>query len=85
MYFLSWIIIGLITGWLMRRVLGEGGYGPVLDIVMGIAGAVAGGSIMRLASTPAHRGLAYTALAALFGAGTLTVINAVYTSRKRYA
>ena len=85
MYFLSWIIIGLITGWLTGKVLKEGAYGPVLDIVMGIAGAVAGGSIMRLASSPAHSGLAYTALPALLGAGILTVINALYTSRKRYA
>jgi len=38
MYFLSWIIIGLITGWLTGKLLKEGGYGPIMNIVMGIAG-----------------------------------------------
>jgi len=62
-YFLSWVIVGLITGWLTGKLVREGGYGPIVNIVMGIAGAVAGGFIARLASSPAQGGLAYTSLA----------------------
>ena len=51
MYFLSWIIVGLITGWLTGKLVREGGYGPILNIVMGVAGAVAGGFVARLASS----------------------------------
>jgi uncharacterized membrane protein YeaQ/YmgE (transglycosylase-associated protein family) len=85
MYFLSWIIVGLIMGWLIGKLVGEGGYGPIVNIVMGIAGAVAGGFIARLASSPARVGLAYTVLAAILGAAILTGINAHASTRKRYA
>jgi uncharacterized membrane protein YeaQ/YmgE (transglycosylase-associated protein family) len=51
MYFLSWVIVGLVTGWLTGKLVREGGYGPIVNIVMGIAGAVAGGFIARLASS----------------------------------
>lgn len=71
MYFL-WIIIGLVIGRLTGQLLGAGGYGPIVDIVMGIAGAVAGGFIVLLASSPAHAGVLYTGLAAILGAAILT-------------
>lgn len=71
MYFL-WIIIGLVIGRLTGQLLGGGGYGPIVDIVMGIAGAVAGGFIVLLASSPAHAGVLYTGLAAILGAAILT-------------
>ena len=85
MYFLSWIILGLITGWLTGRIVREGGYGPSVNIVMGVAGAVGGGSIMRLASSPVHGGVAYTSVAAILGAAILTAINAYASARRRYA
>lgn len=85
MYFLSWVIVGLITGWLTGKLVKEGGYGPIVNIVMGVAGAVAGGLVARLASSPNYRGLAYTNLAAILGAAIVTGINARFTARKRYA
>ncbi len=85
MYFLSWIIVGLITGWLTGKLVREGGYGPILNIVMGVAGAVAGGFIARITSSPNYGGLAYTSLAAMLGAAVVTGINAYASDRKRYA
>jgi uncharacterized membrane protein YeaQ/YmgE (transglycosylase-associated protein family) len=85
MYFLSWVIVGLVTGWLTGKLVREGGYGPIVNIVMGIAGAVAAGFIARLASSPNYRGLAYTSFAAVLGAVIVTGINAYATGRKRYA
>lgn len=40
---LSWLIVGLIAGWLAGMVMKGGGYGVVGDIVLGIIGAVVGG------------------------------------------
>ena len=40
---LSWLVIGLIAGWLAGNVMGGGGYGVVGDIIVGIIGAVVGG------------------------------------------
>jgi uncharacterized membrane protein YeaQ/YmgE (transglycosylase-associated protein family) len=85
MYLLSWVIVGLITGWLTGKLVRDGGYGPVLNIVMGVAGAVAGGFVARLASSPNYRGLVYTSLAAILGAVIVTGINAYASGRKRYA
>jgi uncharacterized membrane protein YeaQ/YmgE (transglycosylase-associated protein family) len=40
---LSWIIVGLIAGWLAGVVMKGGGYGLVGDLVLGIVGAIVGG------------------------------------------
>jgi uncharacterized membrane protein YeaQ/YmgE (transglycosylase-associated protein family) len=85
MYFLSWVIIGLITGWLTGKLVREGGYGPIVNIVMGVARAVTGGFIARLASSPNHAGLAYTSFPAILGAVIVTGINPYADGRKRYA
>lgn len=85
MYFLFWVIVGGISGWLTGKLVKEGGYGPVVNIVMGVAGAVTGGFVARLATTPNYRGLAYTTVAAILGAVIVAGINAHFSARKRYA
>jgi uncharacterized membrane protein YeaQ/YmgE (transglycosylase-associated protein family) len=40
---LSWIVVGLIAGWLAGLVVKGGGYGCVGDIVVGVIGGVLGG------------------------------------------
>jgi uncharacterized membrane protein YeaQ/YmgE (transglycosylase-associated protein family) len=40
---LSWIIVGLIAGWLAGLVMKGGGYGILGDIILGIIGALVGG------------------------------------------
>jgi len=40
---LSWIIVGLIAGWLAGLVMKGGGYGVLGDIILGIIGAIVGG------------------------------------------
>lgn len=40
---LSWIIVGLIAGWLAGLIMKGGGYGVIGDIILGIIGAVVGG------------------------------------------
>jgi uncharacterized membrane protein YeaQ/YmgE (transglycosylase-associated protein family) len=42
---LSWIIVGLVAGWLAGQVMKGGGYGVIVDIVLGIVGGVVGGWI----------------------------------------
>jgi len=49
MYFLSWIIVGLVAGWSAGKILKGHAYGPFMDIAMGICGAVVGGMLMRSA------------------------------------
>lgn len=40
---ISWIVVGLIAGWLAGMVMKGGGYGVIGDIILGIIGAVVGG------------------------------------------
>ena len=40
---LSWIVVGLIAGWLAGQFMRGGGYGLVGDIVLGIVGGLIGG------------------------------------------
>jgi uncharacterized membrane protein YeaQ/YmgE (transglycosylase-associated protein family) len=42
---LSWIIVGLIAGWLAGRVMKGGGFGLIGDIVGGVIGGLIGGFI----------------------------------------
>jgi len=81
-YFLTWIIFGSVTGWMTGNLVSEGGYGPAVNIAMGIAGALAAGF---LAGSPDHGGLVYTTVAAVLGAATVTGVNAYASARKRYA
>lgn len=40
---LSWLLVGLIAGWLASMVMRGGGSGVVGDIIIGIVGALLGG------------------------------------------
>lgn len=80
MYFLSWIIIGLMTGWLTGKLLQQGGYGPIVDSAIGAAGSAGGGFIMRLVNPSDDGGL--TNLAPAFvGAEIPAGINRTLTFR----
>jgi uncharacterized membrane protein YeaQ/YmgE (transglycosylase-associated protein family) len=46
---LSWILLGLIAGWLAGAVTGRGGRGCITTSVIGIFGAFVGGAIANLA------------------------------------
>jgi len=43
MGFLAWIVVGLIAGWLTGQVMKGGGYGVLVDIILGILGGLLGG------------------------------------------
>jgi len=42
---LSWIVVGLIAGWLAGLVVKGGGFGCVGDIIVGVIGGLLGGWI----------------------------------------
>jgi len=42
---LSWIVVGLIAGWLAGQVMKGGGYGLMGDIIVGVLGGLLGGWI----------------------------------------
>ncbi len=73
MHILAWIIVGLIAGWATGRIMKGSGYGVIMDIVIGIAGALVGGFIMRSLGFASRGGFIYTVIVAIFGAIVLTL------------
>jgi uncharacterized membrane protein YeaQ/YmgE (transglycosylase-associated protein family) len=51
MSFLAWIVLALLAGFIGSKIVNKKGEGILLDIVLGIVGAVAGGWL----STPSAR------------------------------
>ncbi len=45
---LVWIIVGLVAGFLARRLMKGSGYGLIGDLVIGLLGAVIGGFVVGL-------------------------------------
>ena len=79
MVILWWIIVGLIAGWITGKLMSGGGYGPIMDIVVGIVGAVIGGFVMRSLGFSGQGGMLYTILVAVLGAVILTLIIRLFT------
>ena len=47
MSFLAWIVLGLISGFIASKIVNKTGEGVLLDIVLGIIGAVVGGFLFQ--------------------------------------
>lgn len=69
---LWWILVGLVAGWVTGKLMKGGGYGVLMDIVIGIAGAIIGGWAMSLAGFASSGGFIYTVVVAILGAMLLT-------------
>lgn len=54
---LSWIILGLIAGFIGSKVVNKTGSGLIMDIVLGVVGAIVGGYIFSLAGIGSVNGL----------------------------
>lgn len=46
MFVLWWIIEGLIAGWITGKIMKGSGYGAIMDIFVGIIGAIIGGFLI---------------------------------------
>ena len=68
MSFLSWIILGLIAGFVGSKIVNKKGEGLVLDIVLGILGAIVGGFLFSLVGAGGVTGLnLYSMMVAVVG------------------
>lgn len=75
-----WIIVGLIAGWLTGKIMSGNGYGPLMDIIVGIVGAVVGGFLMsHLFGAAGSGGLIYSIVVATIGAVILTFLLRLVT------
>src|SRR5438105_9947606 len=75
MFFLYTIIVGLIAGWAAGKIMKGSGYGVLIDILLGIAGAIVGGWVMRVLGCYATGGLIPSVLVAILGSVLLVAIS----------
>jgi len=57
MSFIAWILLGLLAGFLGSKIVNRRGEGVLLDMVLGIVGAVLGGFLFQLVGVKGVTGL----------------------------
>lgn len=69
MSILAWIVLGLVAGFLASKLVNNTGEGMVIDILLGIAGAIVGGWLFNAFGAVGVTGLnIYSLLVAIIGA-----------------
>jgi uncharacterized membrane protein YeaQ/YmgE (transglycosylase-associated protein family) len=83
MSILAWLVVGLIAGFLASKVINKTGSGMVVDIVLGIVGALVGGFVFNLLGHSAPDGInIYSIFVAFIGAViVLLIYHAVFRRR----
>jgi uncharacterized membrane protein YeaQ/YmgE (transglycosylase-associated protein family) len=83
MSIIGWIVLGLIAGWIGSNIVDNGGKGPLLDMVLGIVGAVVGGAIFNaLGAVPVTGFNLYSLFVAVVGAVVVLVIYHALVGRR---
>lgn len=81
MSFIAWIILGLIAGFIGSKLVNKRGEGLILDICLGVVGAIVGGWLFRTFGASGVTGLnLYSLLVAVVGA---VVVLLVYHALRR--
>jgi uncharacterized membrane protein YeaQ/YmgE (transglycosylase-associated protein family) len=75
MGFVAWIVVGLIAGWLAGQVMKGGGYGVLVDIILGILGGLLGGWIFGMLGIWPGGGMIGSIIVAFIGAVILVWIT----------
>ncbi len=79
----AWIILGLVAGFIGSKIVNKRGEGLVLDLVLGIVGAIAGGWLFNTFGASGVTGLnLYSLMVAVVGA---VVVLVVYHAIRRAA
>jgi uncharacterized membrane protein YeaQ/YmgE (transglycosylase-associated protein family) len=72
MSFLAWIVLGLLAGFIGSKIVNKQGEGLILDILLGIAGALLGGWLFNTFGASGVTGLnLYSLLVAVLGSVVL--------------
>ena len=84
MSFLAWIVLGLFAGFIGSKIVNRKGEGIVLDILLGIVGAVIGGWLFHSFGAAGVNGLnLYSLFVAVLGSVVLLVVYHALRGRRR--
>jgi uncharacterized membrane protein YeaQ/YmgE (transglycosylase-associated protein family) len=72
---IAWIVLGLISGFIASKIVNKQGEGLILDILLGVVGAVVGGWLFAFFGASGVTGLnLYSMLVAIVGAIVVLVL-----------
>lgn len=73
-FFVYIMLVGLVAGWAAGKIMKGSGYGVLMDIVLGIVGAIIGSWIMRLLGFYTTGELVPNILVAILGAVVVVAV-----------
>jgi uncharacterized membrane protein YeaQ/YmgE (transglycosylase-associated protein family) len=80
---LGWILLGLIAGFVASKIVNKTGEGLILDIVLGIVGAIVGGFLFQEFGAAGITGLnLYSMVVAVVGAVVVLLIYHAISGRR---
>jgi uncharacterized membrane protein YeaQ/YmgE (transglycosylase-associated protein family) len=83
MSFLAWIVLGLIAGFIASKIVNKTGSGLLMDILLGVVGAMVGGWLFSTFGGTGVTGLnLYSMLVAIVGAVLVLVIYHAIRGRR---
>jgi uncharacterized membrane protein YeaQ/YmgE (transglycosylase-associated protein family) len=83
MSILGWIVLGLIAGFIGSKIVNRTGQGFLLDIVLGIVGAVVGGFLFSAIGATGITGFnLYSMFVAIVGATVLLWVYHAFAGRR---
>ncbi|QEE41614.1 MULTISPECIES: GlsB/YeaQ/YmgE family stress response membrane protein [unclassified Methylobacterium] len=84
MSLLAWIVLGLIAGFIGSKIVNNTGQGLVVDILLGVVGAVVGGFLFNRFGQPGVSGVnLYSLLVAVVGAVVVLWLYHALMGRRR--
>jgi uncharacterized membrane protein YeaQ/YmgE (transglycosylase-associated protein family) len=85
MSILAWIVLGIVAGFIGSKIVNKSGSGLVMDLVLGVVGAVVGGFLFQQFGQSGVTGFnLYSLMVAVIGAVIVLVIyHAVARRRAR--
>jgi len=85
MSFLAWIVLGLVAGYIDSKLVNRRGEGMLLDILLGVVGAFAGGWLFHIFGASGVSGLnLYSLFVAVVGSAVLLVLYHAVRRRRAW-
>jgi uncharacterized membrane protein YeaQ/YmgE (transglycosylase-associated protein family) len=83
MSIIGWLVLGLISGFIASKIVNKTGEGVILDVVLGIVGAVVGGFLFTQFGAAGVTGFnIYSMIVAVIGAIAVLVIYHAVVGRR---
>ena len=85
MSFISWIVLGLVAGFIGSKLVNKSGEGLIRDVLLGVVGAIIGGYLFNLFGASGVTGLnLYSVLVAVVGSVAFLIVYHTIFRRRRF-